>query len=474
ISIAQDVELASSLFAGPGLTLFASGRGAQVSVERAQSERAQTDEATTVRPGDAVLEQLAQLLGPPGALHVRYEQTKLAIDAPATRDHVLDALRSALHPSAAGADASSEPGTPLLIVAAGHGERGGVARENSLSLWGGWSLSVEDMAEVLDAEQVRPTRFVITACYGGGFAELAFVRANPQHGTRSPAHCGLFAAPADDESSGCDPNPDRRQQESYSIHFLSALSGRDRAGVDQTSALDLDRDGSISLREAHAWARIHSRSFDIPTSTSERYLREYTRSFEQERGGQPEPDLEERSVVQALASELELQDERSAREKLRELDRILEEAGAQVDDAQHTADDTFYALRIALLERWPLLDHSWDPRAHALALREGASILSLLTDSELAQGNAGAARELEEALQQQDSVRVARARVLRLVRAFETLRLASALKRRGGPRYEHYAALRECERFVPTLRAPLDRGDAGTHSDAVEAEAHAK
>jgi len=50
---------------------------------------------------------------------------------------------------------------------------------------------------------------------------------------------------------------------------------------------------------------------------------------------------------------------------------------------------------------------------------------------------------------QHDSVRVARARVLRLVRGFETVRLASALKHRGGPRYAHYAALLDCERYVP-------------------------
>ena len=40
-----------------------------------------------------------------------------------------------------------------------------------------------------------------------------------------------------------------------------------------------------------------------------------------------------------------------------------------------------------------------------------------------------ASHELDQAVLDQDSVRVARARVQRLVRAFETLRLASALKR---------------------------------------------
>jgi hypothetical protein len=49
-------------------------------------------------------------------------------------------------------------------------------------------------------------------------------------------------------------------------------------------------------------------------------------------------------------------------------------------------------------------------------------------------------------------VRVARARVLRLLRAFETLRLASVLYKRGGAAKEHYDRLRRCERWTPPLK----------------------
>jgi len=475
ISLAQDLELATSLLAGRGLTLFASGPGALVSVELPELPVEDSEPGPTESRGAVARQKeltrvslaLAKLLGPPGALQVRYEPASLSIDGPATRDHVLDALRIAL-------ESGNEP---LLVLAASHGERGSVARQNSLALWGGWSVDVEDVAAVLDGfERTRPTRFVITACYGGGFAELAFVSANPHAGLRSPDHCGLFAAPWDDESSGCDPNPDRRKQESYTIHFLAALRGEGRDGNDRLAEIDLDRDSRVSLSEAHAWARIHSRSFDVPTSTSERYLREYARSYEGERNN-AEGDLEELSVVRALGAELELEDERVAREKLRELDRILADASSLLDEAQQTADDSFYALRVALLERWPLLEHSWDPRAVSLVEREGARILQLLTDSDLSHGNELAARELEEASVQHDGVRVARARVLRLVRAYETLRLANGLKRRGGPRYAHYEALRQCERFVPEVRAPLRRAELlrlPRISQAVEPEAHAK
>jgi hypothetical protein len=469
ISIMYDAKQAAEAFAGHGLTLFASGKNSQVALEQRDPPPERLPLQTHVSM------ELARLLGAPGALGLTYQPSQLLIDAPATREHVLDALRSAVD---ADQHADSKD-TPLLVFTAGHGERGSLPRQNSLTLWGGWSLDAQDLAEVLEApEHARPTRFVITACYGGGFAELAFLGADPTRGPRAPDHCGFFAAPADDESSGCDPNPDRRSHESYAVQFLAGLRGLDRQNADRLSEIDVDRDQRVSLLEAHAFARIQSRSIDIPNTTSERYLREYTLPFESAhaaRNDEPASDPEERSVISALSAELELETERAAREKLRELDGILAQTGEQVDDAQHTADDSFYALRIALLERWPLLDHAWDPRAGALLDSEAPDILELLTESELSQSNALAARELNEALAQQDSVRVARARVLRLVRAFETLRLASALKRRGGQRYAHYEALRRCERFVPALTRGGAIGlAASAASNAVEAKARAE
>lgn len=432
VSLAQDVGMMSELLMGRGLVLFASGPGAALAVER---------EGSGEEPPDVRL-ALARALGTPDAHRTNYRPATLPIDGPSTSEHVRSALTRAL----AGGD------QPLFVYGGSHGSPGDTPADNSLSLWGGWPLTARDIAEVLDsAEGRRPTRFVLTACYGGGFAELIFVGADESRGLRGDDHCGLFAAPADDEASGCDPNPDRRGQESYTIHFLHALEGKDRLGKSRSADIDVDHDGQVGLLEAHTWARIESRSFDIPTTTSERFVRHVLKA-DSKAELNPLAAPEEVSVIRALGSELDLDDEAAARAKLEELDNIMDDAGKLVDEAQKESDDSFYALRIALLERWPLLEHSYETRTSVMLGREGPEILALLNDSELASAHRLAERELGDALAQHDTVRIARARVLRLVRAFETLRLASALYKKGGSAKEQYDRLRRCERWSPPLR----------------------
>jgi hypothetical protein len=431
VSLSQDLSLLVSMLDGPGVTLFASGPRAQLSVDQPKHA-----------PQPDVRTELAKLFGVPGAARTSYQPASFAIDGPATSEQVLHALDAAL----------SSGKEPLFVYAASHGDQGQEPRENALSLWGGWPLRVRELAELLDRSPgPRGARFVITSCFGGGFAELAFTGAERGAGPRPPTTCGLFAAPWDDEASGCDPNPDRRAQESYSIHFLHALAGNDRTGKERLRDIDLDGDRHVGLLEAHTWARSQARSFDIPTTTSERYLRSVTRGSEKARLD-PLAAPEEVAVVRALGEALELDDEPRARAQLAELDRILDDARKLVDDAQHAEEDTYHALRIALLERFPLLEHPWEQRTQAMIDAEQRELLALLTESELAGAHEQALRELDEVIAQEDAVRVERARVLRLVRAFETLRLSSALKKKGGKPYEHYRALRACEAWVPSLR----------------------
>ncbi len=433
VSLAQDLGLMRELLAGRGVTLFASGVNAPLAVEEAEAQES-----------NALARALSGLFGVPGTQGTRYEASSLTVDGPSTADQVLQVLERAL----------TQGEGPLFVYAASHGERGTSASDNSLALWGGWPLKVSDMARLLDqlAEKARPTRFVNTACFGGGFAELAFVGADAKQGLRNPEHCGLFAAPWDEEASGCDPNPDRRAQESYSIHFLHALSGKDRHGTARLRDIDLNGDTQVSLLEAHTYARIESRSFDNPTTTSERFLREVAAS-EKVVALDPLAAPEEVAVIRALGEELGLTKAEEVEQRLNTLNKVLEAKGHELEQAQKQADDAYYALRIAALERFPLLEHPWDPRTQTLLQQHGKQILSLLTESDLAHAHNQVEGELEQAALDQDAARVERARVLRLHRAYETLRLASALKRKADTRFKHYQALRSCENWLPPVRA---------------------
>ena len=157
-----------------------------------------------------------------------------------------------------------------MLYLAGHGQPGEQPADASIELWGQVPLQARELATMLDGRP-RPLRMVMTSCFSGGFAELAFVGADGTRRAAAVGRCGLFATTATREASGCDPNPDRAAQEGYGLHFLHALHGRDRTGA--PAAIDLDGDGKVSLLEAHARARSASAGIDVPTTTSEAWLR---------------------------------------------------------------------------------------------------------------------------------------------------------------------------------------------------------
>ena len=157
---------------------------------------------------------------------------------------------------------------------------------------------------------------MLTACYGGGFAGVAFQDAHASAGAASADLCGLFATSPEHESNGCDPNPDRQAQEGYALHLLHALRGHDRDG-EAAPGIDLDGDGQVGMLEAHTRARIASRSIDLPSTTSERFLRSlFSTGAEAASDGHgdssPYPSPEEDAVIRALGSVLGIASEEQA------------------------------------------------------------------------------------------------------------------------------------------------------------------
>jgi len=426
VSIEQDLGLVPDTFGrAGGLLLFAGGRGTG-GVQVATAE---------VMELDPLLEQLADLFAPRGGRAARYRATTLAVDAAATVDNVRAAL--------AAATANVEE-TPLVVYLAGHGSPGATPGDTGIELWEQSRLRAADLAATLDAG-ARATRVVVTSCFSGGFAELAFVGGDATK-PAARGRCGLFAATAEREASGCDPNPDRAAQQGYGLHFLSALRGLDRDGA--PAKIDLDGDGKVSLLEAHTRVRVASAGIDVPTATSERWLRVKAAVFNR-RGRSVAVALpEEEAVIAALAG---LGDEIAARTALVQVDGEMAEISRRVEEAGAAEDAAYRRVAGELLARWPVLDDPWHPD-FAATLTSGRAAISEHLAASAAYAAYVQARADGEAAQTDLGAALGRsARLERLVRAYETRRLAGQLKARGGADWRTYEELLACERWVPTL-----------------------
>lgn len=424
ISLEQDIELVTRTLPAPGAVLFAGGSGS-LSVREENPEP----------HGDEVLLALGELFHPRVGRQSHYAAVRLAA-ARASVENVEERLRSAL---------SSAEG-PLLLYIAAHGDQGEHPRDNAVALWGGRSLTVARVAE-LDEGRKRPLRLVVTSCFSGGFAELAFENAEERRGPSHAPRCGLFAGTWDRETSGCDANPDRRAQESYGLHFIHALGGTDRAGNRLDPKLvDFDHDGRIGLFEAHSRARVAALSLDVPTTTSERFLRSV------EHGTLPiDPKLlpEDAAVVDQLGAALKLRDEAAVEKRWRELDTSMGHLEDALDQAQGELSTKEAILGSVLLERWPVLDDAFHPDFAETFSRNHDSIRDVLTQSPEAADRAAARKKVDEADGELAGLEVEEARLLRLRRAYETLHKAAALLHRGGAAARYYSTLLSCERATP-------------------------
>ena len=124
---------------------------------------------------------------------------------------------------------------------------------------------------------------------------VAFRIRSIEKGSRIPDYLanvrtGFFAQRHDLPAAGC--RPDVENDEEYSSYFWGAMMGQTRSGKQVLDA-DVDKNGKISLAEAHAYAVVASETIDIPLRGSDALLRQASRI--------PLYDLED-SAVQARDS----------------------------------------------------------------------------------------------------------------------------------------------------------------------------
>jgi hypothetical protein len=425
VQIEQDIGLVEQVFSplGRGRILF--GAGAQspsVQVLAPEAER------------DPVLEILADLFAPRGGRDAHYRVTTLPVDGEATASTVSSALRGAV----------ADRGAPLVVVLAGHGNRGETARDNTVDLWARSSLTVAEVAAILDEAQ-REVRMVATTCFSGGFAEIVFHGADAAAGPARTTRCGFFATVWDLEAAGCDPNPDRAAQEGYALHFFNALAGRDRHGDPLDPAvLDLDGDGTISLYEAHTRVRTVSDAADVPTTTSERWLREVAPS-----SGPSLPFAlpEDDALVTTLVQRLALRgDESAAFVQLQHLEDRIEASTRALEQAQSTEDDTYRTAAAGVLARWPVLDDPWHPDFTNTLTQFRTAIAEHVRSDDALSDYHQARADVDRLRDDVAQLRRRAAWLERLTRALDNRTLAARLHAVGGPDWETYESFLACER----------------------------
>jgi hypothetical protein len=166
-------------------------------------------------------------------------------------------------------------GDSLFFVYNGHGsEEPADTSRNALRLWGESRLDVRKFTDILrSAPPAATVRYVFPQCHSGAFARsIGREAAAPESGTVAANRCGFFSVADDRIAEGCTPSVEAGDYRDYSTFFFAALSGRTRTGDALARDPDVDRDGRVSLLEAHAYAFTEGLSSDVPRTTSDYFL----------------------------------------------------------------------------------------------------------------------------------------------------------------------------------------------------------
>ena len=431
VSIEEHIRRAAGIVEAQGrrsraIVLFGPGEGRTPAVKLAE------------HPGheDDLADLLARILEFDRDRGMTWRPTEIPdLDGPSTKEK-LRALMTA----------PGESGRTLLYLA-GHGFRSRRRGAVSVGLWDRARISPLDLSRWLD-KLGDNYQFVaiMTQCYGGAFGRILFEHADEGAALVGADRCAFFAAPPDFVASGCTPEAGRRHPDDYSTWFLGAIEGRRSDGGPLPSDPDLDRDGRVSLDEAHGFARLYDGTLDVPTSSSEYVIRALAERFEPLEGvdlGLPYGELVgrarpvERRVIEGLAERLGVRGDSAAPLEARyHADRLWAERERledRLDEVEERWDESRQAIEEALLDRWPWLKNPLHPHFGRVLEADGEAIADFIRtheayrDLESASGEAGDLRARIRALER------AWAPWERLARAMETIVLEARVRARGSP-----------------------------------------
>lgn len=278
---------------------------------------------------------------------------------------------------------------------------------NHIHLWDHKTMTVKSWTEKLDQlPRDMPVVAVMVQCYSGGFGNLIFRGGDPKNGMSDHPRCGFFSTVPDRVAAGCTPNINQAEYREYSSYFWEALSGTTRTG-EVTLAPDFDNDGRTSLLEAHAYTALNADTIDIPTRTSDFFLREYsTTDGKKDLVTIHSPidvllataDPCERAVIEGLSQRYDLTGSdrgKDIEEAIKAKQKEKREVDGKVRKHQQTMGRKRNEIKSTLKERWPEITNPWHPRVTFLLTQEPDQLRSLILEHDAYDELAKAREELD-------------------------------------------------------------------------------
>jgi hypothetical protein len=281
----------------------------------------------------------------------------------------------------------------LFIYYTGHGGRNRQQNFSTMAMWNEADMPVREFVKLLDKLPKKVSVvLVMVQCYGGGFGDVIFEGADSSKGLSSANRCGFFATSPDRIAAGCTPDVDEENYREYSTYFWAALYGRKRTG-EAVPAPDYNKDGHVSLAEAHAWSLVNSDTIDLSMKTSDVFLRRYGKMktvtasrdlIDTDSGYQTlldKADPPERATLEGLAQRLDLEGSNRT-QAARNLAEVLRKRRKTLGDEQKRLRDLHDAncrtLAVLVKRRWPELSNAWNPSVATLLSSDADQIVRMI------------------------------------------------------------------------------------------------
>ena len=182
--------------------------------------------------------------------------------------------------------------------------------------------------------------------------------------------CGFFASSAYQRPEECTSKVALVDDKDYVSSFYAALIGQTREGEPLAYSPDLDKNGQVSLREAHLSALEYTYSTSLARSTSEAFLENWQPWYTKWHSSSKLPDNEYGRLAQRLAKHHNVTDSTSLLTQRAAVQFSLEALANRLAEQDEELNNLQIVLKARLSERWPALATPYTDNYRQLLLSE--------------------------------------------------------------------------------------------------------